>query len=1798
MDPQVMEGALTPQDIFNLKVDSQARWDKLTSVKSNFDVPSPNFPNYNFNTNPLNKDTQMSVYDGLFSNNPHIKEQAESTINDAVMNSPAVKYNQGFHIDTPYDQARKFVDKEYGFDPLRDNDQFYYENEYANKGVLGRSWENLYKGVGRLAGGIVTKLGQGLGQLGAMVGSGIEEIFDPKGNQWMEDVAENSMTRWFDKAEETVKDDWLPVYKPSNWADKGFWQHLGSGQYWSDDLADGAAFMGSMIAESYLLGGVGKLAGLSRIGAATITGSGNIAKLARVALKAATGADDLAGVGTWALSVGGEAAMEASDTFKVVKQQLIEERQAGKNNYSDEDINNIAGDRAAGRFKANLAILSISNAFENRFIYQPLMKRLRGKAGGGLVEEEPSVIGKGIKVSENTESLDEFAKAELNRPEYTGKADRFFNIRKKLKDPMGSLRFYGTRALEATVMEGYWEENAQLAAERLSNQGHLNFSNFWDQYFKQTSAATKGNDKETAENIGAGAVIGIIGTAGTSLATRERRNLIKNTTEAVAQYENIRKQYLSFQNAYLTDDKGNYIKNDNGVGYKVDPKKATAILAGINEHLSKQITLDNVKDPVFRRFLQEQLLASYVFAAKQAGIHDIVSDRFNKLGTLTKDQLSSLGFDPSTPENLPAFQNAFQEQSKIYDDVFQSKKSPSRPRGVSEKEFEEEEKGRKNQLYTALTTSRATKRALDDYTSLSLSNQTNPANSPASVFQLHNSLAVQLMLLSQFANTLPKESTFYDKYVSDRQKDLFKQLVDVSQQMAEMQKNGGLTTVHAVDEAAGIDEERHVDPEMYKQFFDDKGNFINEKKDEFLKKFQEDEEDFVRHASLQNTLSQQEYLSNKLSDKKSGYKNYQDFKNHQKYQKEIDDDVDAEEAPKEVKDDVAAQKAEEEAKKKAEDEAKQKELEEKRKVKEEEERKKKEEEQWRKDHPKEALLKDIKEAASRIVNNSETLPQEVKDNFNKKVGTVDGEEVKNFFAKIFNDNLEHFNLEDIAGLSDAVDEYNKLLKDELTGKKEVKEEKQPILSPEEKAIEDQLGKEKADEARKQVKEWLDAGIIEGIYEGQAKNNPLQFLKEIAAQAQETGKGNSRQTAIDLFTEPVVSYAEELFPAPVSDREKNLEGIGISRTLPDGSVKKDETQNELTPSALEALQEAYDLQAQAISGTKTYEELLRELGYYQNENKIDEAVDKGKMNGYIVVPTMKPNEIKSDGSLTVADKPYLQARFNFLQKLSDNGNTDDFKLILYVENGNLKGRVANAENKILKFDSDGNISDKGVDVIFDLDLISYNNDSLGKERIEASKRKADPLKKALKNFELDNSFKTNDVDKKIIDYVEKSNDIVTASIDLVTQGQLVRPGITNNPNSLTDLSGKRKTLAQLKSEGKVYKNENGAVAKNTLPQNNTFIKSGRLNVRMKRNVNNENDGFEIVEFIPKKLSEMVDNNGKSLNLKPILEQAIKGQLGAEYETFLKNILNRREYLIIPLGTTVLVVNREKFVKKIKNLDEAKSANLLADELLQLTSIDEVMNSEFNVDSSLYQDTTNYKAAAQSYPDEVSDIIEHYQDVVNNNFTSSASQVKVSDSKEGVARVNKRLVVSLDQSFEDMTNKEILAGQKEVSDALSRLAERSRIMLEWSQELEKAKNTKKELSRSQEIPEVRKMLTVGNKFNFNGEEVTVQEYKDSQIKFVDKRGDTVMVFAKSKMEDEKFLSEFSYLLYQNGLDKVEDSDKNKEIEEINNKYSKMLEEFNSNKTEIKVEPLDKNAIVKILTSDEEVNLDEALNDLNCL
>jgi hypothetical protein len=323
-----------------------------------------------------------------------------------------------------------------------------------------------------------------------------------------------------------------------------------------------------------------------------------------------------------------------------------------------------------------------------------------------------------------------------------------------------------------------------------------------------------------------------------------------------------------------------------------------------------------------------------------------------------------------------------------------------------------------------------------------------------------------------------------------------------------------------------------------------------------------------------------------------------------------------------------------------------------------------------------------------------------------------------------------------------------------------------------------------------------------------------------------------------------------------------------------------------------------------------------------------------------------------------------------------------------------------------------------------DTISYNEKSLNLPRAVAAGAKIDPLKLAGQGFTLHPSYTgLSNVDQRLISFVENSTTPVLASIEMITQGQLPRPGVDNDPMSTTAKDGKRVTLLELEKDG-LFEGVIEIPKQNTSIRN-TFIKSGRPNVRLKRDKNSDK-GTERVEV---KATKLKDLNGfeqvkdaKKI-IKDILSKALKGTLPLEYKEFLLMIINRRKYTIIPLANTLLLVDGKKFSEYYKDVATAQdilTAEEIEEALYNLTSIDELLESDLNIDSLIEDETFDWENHASNFPKEVASLIENYPIFVKSNLTTSVTSVKIGDKIEGVNRVNKRIIITMDKSFSELNN----------------------------------------------------------------------------------------------------------------------------------------------------------------------------------
>jgi hypothetical protein len=930
----ILDSANSFDSLFALELDTKQRFDNiLNNQQKPIDYPLPDY-NKDFTPQGLPQDDLLnpqkmsgSIGEAMFSADPRIAGYATDKLRSAQGKLPVA---QGIGVPDHFEYSKsmdKFLSGDWGYNPyqsIEDNEDFNYRYDYLSQGLGERIFKNVGVGLGRFVGSVLLKLGQTAGYMGSMVGNGIEEIFNSKENNFMADVADNSLSRWFEGLEEDMKNSsGLSVFKPKGWDDMGFFKKLGNGAFWTDEVADGAAFMGEMVASMYLMGGLGKIGGLGRLGATEINLTKALGKLGGAgryagrgldfALKTATGAENISGIGRWAFATTSESAFEASQLYQTKKDQLKADRQEGRNSLTDMEIEATAGDAAAGSFKANMLILSASNAFENRFIFNPLFKKL------GV--SKPNPRGRLINVSGETDALENVARA--SRREY--KYGTWIGKKLDWKNSNGRLRFYGSRGLSAIAAEGFWEENAQLAVERLSSADNLSFKTFAKKLKDQTIGALSGDDPEAATNIGLGGLIGIGGTSIVSkvaggdkvkykidpstglvmkdaqgnpitekvlfLQRGERRKIENDTATAVAVYEQYRRKFLNYQDIYVRDENGKPVLDSDG-NMQIDDVVAAGILEGTNAFSSKQAAASKVNDPLFRKHLQDNAMMDFVTAAKNAGVFERANKRFNNLGDLSVGDLQNLGFDPNTVVDPVYLSDSLKQFGKIYDQV---QAAPPVARGKAD--TQEDEESRKNATFKAKAGVYSATKILGEYQSVMMdrdfpSTFSSDAEANTSEVQAYNSLVFQKEALEQWADLAKEHGNFYAPFVRTETRRINEEMarleaiMDTIQEDTEtnlqMTPRGFVVAASKYDDYTTSGERRLKEVEgtdpLRKQNWRRRNDRNDSKGNREIEMSMDAENDAQRkHAQMTNVRNVNQYLASKFSSVENGMQNYKDY---------------------------------------------------------------------------------------------------------------------------------------------------------------------------------------------------------------------------------------------------------------------------------------------------------------------------------------------------------------------------------------------------------------------------------------------------------------------------------------------------------------------------------------------------------------------------------------------------------------------------------------------------------------------------------------------------------------------------------------------------------------------------------------------------------------------------------------------------------------------------------------------------------------------------------------------------------
>lgn len=877
-----------PHSNLRFQVDTYNRLSPILALQDQpaFTGNEPSSLRDNFSTaNTIGKRPPLpdiSIEDAISSHDPTIQNIGRQSMED-WMNKNVPEYNLGLGrtIETPYEQGKKYLDKKYGFSALRDNEDFYYKNTYMNSSFLGRNLiQNPLRFLGRLIGGTVAKVGESLGYMGSMITSiGSDNYF--------EKVADNGFSKWFEKQEDWLKEDLIPIYKQAGFDDKGFFSKLSDWSFWNDEVADAGAFMASAMVQTLATDGLGNITGLGKIGSLPINTTSKLSKFGLGkfgrgidgTIKFLTGADNVAGIANHAFNTASESFFESAGVFKETKQDLIDARKRGENNYSDDQIAKISSQRAASDFKGNLMAFTLSNAFENKYIFQPFKRFVKGSTEGaeGLLGRVKTRLG------DVTNDVETSLSGEIKPYTYSTKAGKFFDW----KNPQSRLRFYGSRALASSVVEGLYEENIQLAMERMSRYGEYEKKNTIQSILgtlstsaQQAKEAFKGNDKEAAESIGLGALIGVLGTGtvgklfgGERFFQGERSAEIVRAQQAVDNYNEIRRQFLSVGDIYKKDDKGKYETDKEG-NLVYDDVKLAARAEGLSTILKKTVLADQLQSPVSRKLLQDDILSDFVHATVAAGLDTSLLNRIKGLHNKSVSEITALGFNPaeikSTPEQLA---KDIEDLIDIHKDSFSS--SVIRPSGTSSKDYTTNENLRRLYLYKSRSLALAAKNAfltMDSFLSGQSASQPLSINNDGAINE-HNSLSFQLAGLKQFEKMAKQNGSFYDDYTKARRSEIEKRQKEIKESLQDKVDDGELIE----------NDNLLLSPSLNKSYQEHTLDLANQQ----------------QHATVKNAQLQWDYTANKLSSLGNGYNNFQDFK---KYQESLSNkDEKADEQPHVVK---------------------------------------------------------------------------------------------------------------------------------------------------------------------------------------------------------------------------------------------------------------------------------------------------------------------------------------------------------------------------------------------------------------------------------------------------------------------------------------------------------------------------------------------------------------------------------------------------------------------------------------------------------------------------------------------------------------------------------------------------------------------------------------------------------------------------------------------------------------------------------------------------------------------------------
>ena len=535
------------------------------------------------------------------------------------------------------------------------------EAKAANQGF----WELTAKGLGNVAGTIVTEVGKTPGYIGGLAGAGANEVFGD-GKNSMSMIVDNSWVNAFERLDESIKDT-IPVYISQQVQDGKLLDKLGSGEWWATTGADGLGFMLSMFvpgAAAKALGvgskiarigeGLGKLS--PRIGKA-MTGAGLLEEAGEVGFAYTKAfAKNADGYASALLNTTIESSAEAANTFDNVKNKYIQE------GLSEEEASLKAGDAAASVFKGNMALLAVSNYLDERWIWKTIGSVGQKEAAQSMLN---NIFKDGVV---NMDALKNISKE--------------FTRNKVLK--RAALNFG-----KGVLKEGFYEEGSQTILQQNIEGGKDknsilgNLSDVVSSYLNDFS-----NNVELQESIFLG---GLLGGGASIVGTVQENNALRNTIsggsartkdnsiwskygilpETKAQkgianilQENHIKQFRSYKDLLDEDGRGGFTLNEQKL---VDANLEQSDIVRANILYDLSVAQGNkLGQEIFGQYLAANYVNGFL---GQEGSKELFQDHAKQqvLPAWQKRFLETFGRDATSQESSNYLQNFTESGNRVID---------------------------------------------------------------------------------------------------------------------------------------------------------------------------------------------------------------------------------------------------------------------------------------------------------------------------------------------------------------------------------------------------------------------------------------------------------------------------------------------------------------------------------------------------------------------------------------------------------------------------------------------------------------------------------------------------------------------------------------------------------------------------------------------------------------------------------------------------------------------------------------------------------------------------------------------------------------------------------------------------------------------------------------------------------------------------------------------------------------------------------------------------------------------------